>query len=87
MAHRLAQDVERATWDDAWGDSDLVFTWEDGSGWHPEVVTKRFIAAEAGLRPVRLHDLRSRSGAADARGRRAARGRVEAAWALVQHDH
>jgi integrase len=60
MAHRLAQDVERATWGDAWVDSGLVFTREDGSGWHPEVVTKRFIAlaAAAGVRPVRLHDLR-----------------------------
>lgn len=60
LAHQLAQEAERATWGDAWVDSGLVFTREDGSGWHPEVVTKRFIAlaAEAQLRPVRLHDLR-----------------------------
>jgi integrase len=60
MAHRLAQDAERATWGDAWVDSGLVFTREDRTGWHPEVVTKRFIAlaVEAELRPVRLHDLR-----------------------------
>ncbi len=60
LAHRLGQDAERATWGAAWVETGLVFTREDGSGWHPEVVTKRFreLAVEAGLRPVRLHDLR-----------------------------
>lgn len=60
LAHRLAQDAERATWGAAWVETGLVFTREDGSGWHPETVTKRFIAlaTEAGVRPVRLHDLR-----------------------------
>ncbi len=60
LAHRLGQDAERVTWGPAWVETGLVFTREDGSGWHPEVVTKRFreLAIGAGLRPVRLHDLR-----------------------------
>jgi integrase len=60
LAHRLAQDAERAAWGEAWAGSGLVFTREDGSAWHPETVTKRFrdLTIEAGLRPVRLHDLR-----------------------------
>jgi len=37
-----------------------VFTKEDGSTLHPETVTKRFreLSDAAGLRPIRLHDLR-----------------------------
>ena len=60
LAHRLGQDLERAEWGEAWAGSGLVFTRENGSAWHPETVTKRFrdLTVEAGLRPVRLHDLR-----------------------------
>ena len=52
MVTRTRGDVARAT--------GLVFTRADGSAWHPETVTKRFgvLAAEAGLRHIRLHDLR-----------------------------
>ena len=41
-------------------DHGLVFAHEDGGPLRPESVTKRFgqLVREAGLRPVRLHDLR-----------------------------
>lgn len=60
LSHRLTQDTERATWGEAYTDHGLVFAREDGAPLHPETVTKRFraLALEAGLRPVRLHDLR-----------------------------
>ncbi|MDT4997447.1 MAG: hypothetical protein QOD45_1515 [Pseudonocardiales bacterium] len=60
LAHRLSQDAERATWGSAYSDHDLVFARDGGTAIPPERVTKRFAALvrEAGLRPVRLHDLR-----------------------------
>ena len=64
LAHRLAQDVERAAWGDAWQNEptfgDLVFRHEDGRVLHPEYVTRLFgrLAKAAGVRAVRLHDLR-----------------------------
>jgi integrase len=60
LGHRLAQDGERAAWGEAYAAYDLVFARENGEPLHPETVTKRFtkLAAAAGLRPVRLHDLR-----------------------------
>ena len=60
LGHRLRQDVERADWGDAYSDHGLVFARENGEPLHPETVTKRFakLAEAAGLRPVRLHDLR-----------------------------
>ena len=60
LAHRLAQDQERAGWGEAYQDHGLVFTREDGTPVHPSSVTKRFreLAIAAGVRPVRLHDLR-----------------------------
>jgi len=60
LAHRLRQDSERAAWGDAYSDHGLVFAREDGTPWAPERLTKRFnqIVARAGLRPIRLHDLR-----------------------------
>ena len=44
----------------AWVETGLVFTREDGSALHPEFVTRHFerLAREAGLPPIRLHDLR-----------------------------
>ncbi len=43
-----------------WVDTGLVFTRPDGTAWHPETVSKRFVqlARGAGLPPIRLHDLR-----------------------------
>jgi integrase len=60
IAHRLQQDVEKAAFGAAYEDHDLVFAREDGSYLKPEVVSKTFqaLVAEAGLRRVRLHDLR-----------------------------
>ena len=60
LGHRLRQDAERADWGEAYADHGLVFARENGEPLHPETVTKRFakLAEAAGLRPVRLHDLR-----------------------------
>ena len=54
------QDEERQQWGRAYVDHGLVFARADGQPISPEYVTKRFraLALEAGLRPVRLHDLR-----------------------------
>jgi hypothetical protein len=59
-ARRRAQRVEAEAWGRAWQHSGLVFTREDGSQLHPDLVTDTFqrIAAAAGLPPIRLHDLR-----------------------------
>jgi len=60
LEHRLRQDLERGQWGDAWTDSGLVFTREDGSGLRPEYVTRHMqaLAEAAGLPRKRLHDLR-----------------------------
>ncbi len=60
LAQRLAQDGERAAWGDAYRDHDLVFAREDGNPLAPEQVTKTFgdLVREAGLRRIRVHDLR-----------------------------
>lgn len=60
IAHRLQQDAERAAFGAAYEDHDLVFAREDGSYLKPEVVSTTFqsLVAKAGLRRVRLHDLR-----------------------------
>jgi integrase len=57
---RLRQDQERLEWGEAYNDLDLVFAREDGSAILPDTVSKTFrrLAVEAGLRPIRLHDLR-----------------------------
>ena len=73
-AHKAMQDAERKAWGSAWNASPellgererpvalkrLVFTREDGTPLHPEYVTRHFqlLAARAGLRRIRLHDLR-----------------------------
>ena len=57
---RELQDAERRATRGAWQDTGLVFTREDGSQLHPEHVVDTFqcIAKQAGLPPIRLHDLR-----------------------------
>lgn len=59
-AWRADQNEERLAWGEAWVDSGKVFTRENGEALHPEVVFDLFqrLAFEAGLPPVRLHDLR-----------------------------
>lgn len=60
LAQKLAQDAERAQWGDAYVDHDLVFSDVDGNPLRPNHVTKTFnaLSDEAGLRRIRLHDLR-----------------------------
>jgi hypothetical protein len=57
---RLGQDIDRQSWGDAYEDHDLVFARENGAPLRPEYATRRFVALSqaAGLRQVRLHDLR-----------------------------
>jgi integrase len=59
-AWRKLQLEERLAWGPAWSDTGHVFTHEDGAPLHPAQVTARFrwIAFDAGLPPIRLHDLR-----------------------------
>ncbi|MGV1010591.1 MAG: tyrosine-type recombinase/integrase, partial [Dermatophilaceae bacterium] len=58
--HRERQEAERRAWGSAWQDSGYVFTREDGSALRPEYVTRHFadLCRRAGLRPIRVHDLR-----------------------------
>ena len=60
MEQRLRQDAERAKFGDAYLDQGLVFSPEGGGHMSPEYVTKLFpkLATEAGVRRIRLHDLR-----------------------------
>ncbi len=59
-AHRARQAQEKLALGAAYADEDLVFCREDGRPLHPERLSKLFAACvrEAGLRPIRLHDLR-----------------------------
>jgi integrase len=59
-AHSARQSAERAMWGPTWAESGLVFTRENGAALHPEYVTRHFerLARDAGLPPIRLHDLR-----------------------------
>jgi integrase len=61
--HRVGQDAERAARLEAgkaWADTGKVFTTEDGSWLHPDVVSKEFrrILQQADLPPINLRDLR-----------------------------
>jgi integrase len=57
---RRVQELERAAWGQAWKDTGLVFTREDGALIHPDLVTLwfRVHVRRAGVRLIRLHDLR-----------------------------
>lgn len=59
-AWRSAQLHERMAWGPAWTDSGLVFTRENGEGWHPDRISTLFGQAvrTSDLPRVRLHDLR-----------------------------
>ncbi|GIH96542.1 tyrosine-type recombinase/integrase [Planobispora siamensis] len=58
--HRKRQAAEQLAAGEAWADSGFVFTDERGQPLHPQQVTDQFywLAYQAGLPPVRLHDLR-----------------------------
>jgi len=57
--HQLRQQAEREQWGEAYEDQGLIFARENGAPLALDAITKRFreLVAEAGLRPVRLHDL------------------------------
>jgi integrase len=59
-AHLRRQLDVQQHWGSAWADSGRIFVTEDVAGLHPAAVTARFVqlAADAGLPPERLHDLR-----------------------------
>ena len=59
-AHRTRQRRERLKAGARWTDTGLVFTTDTGAQLHPADVTDHFhhLAAQAGLPPIRLHDLR-----------------------------
>ncbi len=59
-AWRRTQVAERLAWGEAWADTGLVFTREDGTAVPGQWVSVRFetLAFRAGLPPVRFHDLR-----------------------------
>jgi integrase len=60
-AHQTVRDAEKALYGDQWVDqTGLLFTEPDGTPLHPAKVTDTFtaLAADAGLPPIRLHDLR-----------------------------
>lgn len=61
--HRARQAAERAAWGEAWIDTGLVFTREDGSALRPDHVSRRFqtLAKRAGVPVIRFHDLRHSS--------------------------
>ena len=60
LAHSLSQADERRAWGAAYEDHGLVFAQENGRAYDPARITKVFtqLARQAGVRPVRLHDLR-----------------------------
>jgi integrase len=60
LAHKLAQDAERAEWGKAYRDHDLVFARPGGDPLNPTDVSEAFrdLVDAAGLRRIRLHDLR-----------------------------
>ena len=69
--HQEAQEIELVAWGDAWNESGLVFTREDGRPLRPEYATRHFqaLSQDAGLPVIRLHDLRhSNASLAQVRG-------------------
>ncbi|GAA1892148.1 tyrosine-type recombinase/integrase [Actinomadura bangladeshensis] len=59
-AHKARQNTERLTAGAAWTETGFVFTTPTGGPVDPNEVTEQFeqLSMEAGLPPVRLHDLR-----------------------------
>lgn len=59
-AHRRRQDDERREWGADYHDRDLVVCKENGEPIHPHTFSQSFerLVKNAGLRPIRLHDLR-----------------------------
>lgn len=59
-AWKARQSARRLEIGEAWHDTGLVFTQDDGRAWHPDSITDKFerLAFAAHLPPVRLHDVR-----------------------------
>jgi integrase len=59
-AHKASQNTDRLAAGDAWEESGHVFTTETGQSLRPGYVSEQFevLCMEAGLPPIRLHDLR-----------------------------
>jgi integrase len=59
-SHQVRQGAERLAWGPEYRRTDLVFTWEDGSPLHPDLVTRTFkrLAEKANLPPIVVHGLR-----------------------------
>jgi integrase len=59
-AHKKRQKKDRKKWGPAWNDTGKVFTREDGSWLHPEMVSETFrrICATTDLPPITFRDLR-----------------------------
>lgn len=59
-AQEALQDAERSEWGKAYTDSGRMFTMENGAAVHPAWLSEHFrrTSEEAGLPPIRLHDLR-----------------------------
>jgi integrase len=59
-AHRRRQEQEREEWGADYQDRDLIACWENGSAIHPHSFSQSFerIVRKAGIRRIRLHDLR-----------------------------
>lgn len=59
-SERARQRASRLELGPEWTDSGLVFTMPDGSGWHPDVITRAFtrLVERSDLPRIRLHDLR-----------------------------
>jgi integrase len=59
-AHRERQQADREEWGTDYHEGDLVAAREDGSPIHPDTFSRSFaiLVRDAGLRPIRLHDLR-----------------------------
>ncbi len=60
LRHERAQQEERLRFGSGWADTGRIFVEEDGTWLHPAKITAMFthLAEEAGLPPIRLHDLR-----------------------------
>jgi hypothetical protein len=60
LAHRTAQTKQRLAAERAWADTGYIFTNTTGRPLRPETITRPFrrLTTAAGVRPIRVHDLR-----------------------------
>jgi integrase len=60
VRHQAQQVCEREEWGQGYANNDLVVSWQDGSPIRPSALSSMFrsVVRGAGLRAIRLHDLR-----------------------------